>query len=203
MATEKLDTQIRQEQIAQAALDLIAAHGLRKLSVAAVARRVGLVPSALYRHFKSKNDLLDATLALIRDRLLENVKVTCEETNDPVERLRRLLVRHIEMIRQNRGIPLVIFSQDMYQDQPRRKRVVYDSIRDYLDRIAEIVRDGQRQGLISPAVEPQVAAVMFLGLIQPAAILWHLSDGEFDVTRQAKKAWPWFCRAVQAEQQME
>jgi hypothetical protein len=30
---------------------------------------------------------------------------------------------------------------------------------------------------------------MFLGLIQPAALLWHLSEGEFDVTQHVEKAW--------------
>ncbi len=54
MAREKLDTEIRQEQIAQAALSLIASRGIKGLSVAAVARRVGLVPSGIYRHFKGK-----------------------------------------------------------------------------------------------------------------------------------------------------
>ena len=44
MADEKLDTLVRQEQIAEAALSLVAAHGVRRLSMAAVARRVGLVP---------------------------------------------------------------------------------------------------------------------------------------------------------------
>ena len=30
---------------------------------------------------------------------------------------------------------------------------------------------------------------MFLGIIQPAAILWRLSEEKFDVTRHAEKAW--------------
>lgn len=77
MATEKLNTQVRKEQIAQAALELVAAGGLMKLSVAAVARRVGLVPSALYRHFKGKDEVLDAALGLIQDKLLGNVR-QCE-----------------------------------------------------------------------------------------------------------------------------
>ena len=54
VAEAKLDTQIRREQIAEAAMSLVASQGLRRLSVAAVARRVGIVPSGIYRHFKSK-----------------------------------------------------------------------------------------------------------------------------------------------------
>ncbi|MBI2220156.1 MAG: helix-turn-helix transcriptional regulator [Acidobacteria bacterium] len=53
----KLDTEIRQEQIAQAALAVVARHGIRRLSIASVARRVGIVPSAPYRHFENKDDL--------------------------------------------------------------------------------------------------------------------------------------------------
>ena len=57
MSDEKLGTEIRQEQIAEAALELVASQGLGRLSVAAVARRVGLVPSGIYRHYKSKDDI--------------------------------------------------------------------------------------------------------------------------------------------------
>lgn len=197
MASEKLDTQVRQEQIVQATLELVAAGGLKTLSVAAVARRVGLVPSALYRHFKGKDEMLDATLELIQNRLLDNVRAVAEETDDPLERLHRLLVRHVRMIEENRGIPQIIFSQDFYAGHPERRSRVYRGIRRYLAEVARILRDGQDSGQILREVDPEAAAVMFLGLVQPAAILWHLSDGDFDVTRQAERTWSLFLRAIQ------
>ncbi len=39
---------------------------------------------------------------------------------------------------------------------------------------------------------------MFIGLFQPAAFLWSLSDGGFDVTRQARDAWPVFRDALRS-----
>jgi AcrR family transcriptional regulator len=197
MATEKLETQIRREQIAQATLDLVAAGGLKKLSVAAVARRVGLVPSALYRHFKSKDDVLGAALEMILEKLLTNVAAVCEETDDPLERLHRLLLRHIRMIRENRGIPLIIFSQDFYAGHPDRRERVYAGICDYVSEVGRLIRQAQQTGQVGQRVDVEAAAVLFLGMIQPSAILWHMSDGQFDVTRQAQKAWPLFLKAVQ------
>ena len=41
MGTEKLNTEVRQEQLAQAALSLITTQGLKGLSVARVARESG------------------------------------------------------------------------------------------------------------------------------------------------------------------
>lgn len=198
MAREKLETGIRQEQIAQAALHLIATQGLKRLSVASVARRIGLVPSAIYRHFENKDQMLDAAIDHIGEMLLTNVRIVCEETSGPVERLHRLLMRHIRLIRENVGIPRVVFSEEVYNGHPERKAKVYAMISKYLDRVAEIVREGQEQNRIRRDVDPKTVALMFLGLVQPVAILWHMSEGKLDVTKHAEKAWKVFSGAIQA-----
>ncbi len=189
MATEKLDTQVRREQIVQAALSLIGTHGLRRLSVASLARRIGLVPSALYRHFKGKDDVIEAVLQHIRDSLQENVRTARAETQDSLEQLRRLLMRHLAMVRDNAALPRIVFSEDVYAGRPARRARMFAGIRRYLDDVAAIVQRGQTDGQIRPDVDPQTVATLFLGLIQPGAILWHMSDGAFDVTRHAERGW--------------
>lgn len=197
MSTEKLNTEIRKEQIAQATLEVIAAKGLAKVSVAAVAKRVGVVPSALYRHFKGKDEVLDAAMEMILGRLLENVDAVRAERGTPLDHLKRLLERHIRMIRKNRGIPQILLSQDFYAQRPDRRRRVHKGIRAYLARVADLVREAQQVGQADPGLDTDTVSVVFLGLIQPPAILWHMSDGDFDVTRQAQRAWPLFQRAIQ------
>ncbi len=133
MAEEKLDTQIRREQIAEAALSLVASQGLRRLSVAAVARRVGLVPSGIYRHFKNKDEILDAVLDRVEQRLLANVKASRDEHADALECLKDVLMRHIRFLREGKviSVPRMIFSEDAHGDNPDRKRrvlCVFESI---------------------------------------------------------------------------
>ena len=197
MSVEKLETQIRQEQIAEAALGLIGRYGLQGLSVARVARQVGLVPSAIYRHFDGKERVLDAVLDLIGSRLHGNLVAVTHEAGDPLDQLRELLMRHIRLIRDNQGIPRVIFSEELYAGHPGRRQKVYEIIAGYLEGVAELIRQGQKAGRIRQTADPDVLAVMFLGLVQPAAILWHVSDGAFDVTKQAERAWKVFRAAIQ------
>ncbi len=193
----KLETRIRQEQIARAALALVAERGLERLSVAAVARRVGLVPSAIYRHYPSKDAVLETVLRLVRDRLLANVRAVSAESPDPIERLHRLLVRHVTLIRDHQAIPRIVFSEELYSGRPGRRARMYKAISGYLDAIARIAREGQARGAIRKELDPPTLAVMFLGLVQPAAILWHMSDGRFDLTRHAGKAWKVFRGAIE------
>jgi AcrR family transcriptional regulator len=198
MANEKLDTEIRREQIAEAALSLVATQGVSRLSVAAVARRVGLVPSGIYRHFKSKDAILAAVLDLLEARIATNLREAAAESPDPLEQLKSLLFRHVRLVREGRvfAFPQIIFSDAVHRGHPDRKSRVHRILRHYIDGIAEFVRAGQAAGVIRPEVDPETTALMFFGIVVPGGILWHLTDGGFDVTRHAERAWQMFCRAV-------
>lgn len=176
---------------------LVGTRGMRGLSLAAVARRVGIVPSAIYRHFSGKEELLDAILELFHRRVMANVSAVRAETSDPLEQLRRLLMRHVELIRQNEALPRVIFSEDVrHKGSPSKARVL-EIVRGFLAEVERMVREGQGKGRIRPGLDPSTVALVFLGLFQPAAILWHLSEGNFDVTRHASRAWEVFRGAVE------
>jgi AcrR family transcriptional regulator len=194
--TRKRDTKVRQEQIASAALAIIAQHGLRRTSVASVARRVGLVPSAIYRHYRGKDEILDAVLDLVRDRLLDNLRRVTTETPDAIARLQRLLSLHVSLLTTQPGILRVIFSEEIAGGKSARRARVFRTVRAYLTGVEDIIRQGQAAGSVKADIDPPTLALMFLGLIQPAAILAHLSDGELDVTTHVQKAWNVYAGAL-------
>jgi AcrR family transcriptional regulator len=196
MSLEKLETGVRRAQIAGAALEVLAAGGPKALSVGAVARRVGLVPSAIYRHFKSKDEMLTAAIGLFRERLAENLQAVRAESPDALARLENLLNRHVRMIRDNIAMPRVVFSEGLAGGPAEARKLVLGNIRLYLDGVAAIVREGQAAGAVRREIDPDTTALMFLGLIMPAAILWHLTAGGFDVTRHAVRSWAVFRDAI-------
>ena len=189
MRAPKTKTEMRRNQIAATALGLVARHGLRALNVAALAKGVGVVPSAIYRHYPSKEAVLDAVLKVIAHRLFANVQAVRQEFTDRLEGLKQLLQRHIEMVLSNQGIPRMIFSEEIFSGQPARRRRVYQMIQEYLERVAEMIREGQRQGRISPDLPAETVAMMFLGVVQSASILRLMSDGQFDATKYRESAW--------------
>lgn len=197
MSIDKLNTQVRQEQIAQAAMNLMNTTGMKGLNIARVAKRVGLVPSAIYRHFESKDQVIDAVLDLIFDRLMDNVSKACRATFEPFERLKLILTRHIGLILENHAIPRIIFSEEVYSGNIDRKAKLNRKIRKYLNEISQIIQQGQHENHIRKDLDPDTISVMFLGIIQPAAILWHISDEVFDVAKHAEKAWKIFKESLE------
>jgi AcrR family transcriptional regulator len=196
MSARKTDTEKRQEQITQAALDLINVQGVSGLSIAGIARRVGIVPSALYRHFTSKDAVLDAVLDLIQHRLLDNVTHVRKKVRDPLKQLKLLFSRHIAMLSENQAIPHVVFSDAVYNGQPGRKAKVAQIITSYLKEIETIIESGRQDGTIRKEVVPATAAVIFLGMIMPAVVLWNVSGGNFDMAAHERNAWPAYERSI-------
>ncbi len=192
----KQDTRVRQRQIAEAAMTLIAEKGVRRLSIAAVARRVGLVPSGIYRHYKNKDQVLSAVLDLLQGRLTALVDGAVAESDHPLEQLQCVLMSHVRFFREGRALPRVMFSEDTHLDSPQRRRRILEIQTAYLERIGELVCRGQRQGCIRPELDPQTVALLFVGTIVPAAVRMYLSEGRFDITRHARQVWPMFLAAV-------
>lgn len=190
MRAEKKDTELRRKEIARAALDIMSAQGLRGLSIAAVARRVGLTPSAIYRHYTGKDQVVDAALDYVHEVFLGNVAAVRAETEDPLRRLELLVRRHLAFFMQNIALPRIIFSDESIAGNPERRARVYRFVRSYLDAVAAVVREGQERGALGRRIDPDTAALLFLGTVQPGGFLRLLSGGQFDVAAHLDRVWP-------------
>src|SRR5512143_520144 len=190
MAAEERSREARREQIAEAALEVIASHGTPSLSVGPVARRIGIVPSAIYRHFHGKEEILSAAIERMGERLLENAARAAGGKGGTIPRLRKLLQDHVRAIREGYAGPRIVFAEGIDGGG------VSHLIRRYLDRVAEILRQGQRAGDLRRDLDPEATAVHFLGLIQPAATLWYLSAGKFDVLLNAERSFVQFADSI-------
>lgn len=75
---------LSRELIAQAALELIDTDGLEGFSMRRLGARLQVEAMALYHHFPSKGDLLDAVM----DRLLDEVELPAARSQPALQRLR-------------------------------------------------------------------------------------------------------------------
>jgi len=192
MPTEKLSTAVRKEQIVEIALKILGDNNVKKLKITDIAECMGLAPSALYRHFKNRDSILSAVLEHIRTKLYGNLEKVRQKTDNAIERLHEMLLRHGQLITQEQGIPRIIFSDELWGQKRERRQRMYRIVTGYLAEIEAIVKEGQEKGQIRQGIKAQVVARMFFGIVQPAALLWHMSEGRFDLEEHVEGTWPVF-----------
>jgi AcrR family transcriptional regulator len=83
------------QQILDAARDLLVRDGYEKLSMRRVAERIDYSPTAIYLHFKDKQELVSSLCHESFARLIHELETLPDEYPDPVVRLRHGMERYI------------------------------------------------------------------------------------------------------------
>ena len=186
----KVDTEVRREQITQAALDIIASDGVKELTTSAIAGRVGISGANLYRHFQNKNEILNNVVAKIGADLLQNLRAVRDAApEDPLLKLTKLVRRHLEYTQNNKGIPRLLFSEEMHITNVPLKEKLLRVINSYTQEISSLIQEGQEAGIIKPNMEPQALALTIVGLIQVTVLKWSLNGFSFSPVDQGMKLW--------------
>jgi len=83
--------EVSRERILAAAIALFSDRGFAGTSVADVCERAGVVKTALYWHFESKEGLLDAALARVAEAWIEQIRASVDEVTGVEARLERFV----------------------------------------------------------------------------------------------------------------
>lgn len=189
---ERLDTEVRREQILQAAMGIVREKGLRNLRIPDVAREVGVVPSAFYRHFSGKQELVLALVGRIRVMLENHLAASGRETSDPLERLEIVMARHLGIMRESPVMPLIVLSEDAAFGDAKMRRLIINIHRFLREAAAGLIEEARSSGRLPADTEPEAAAMVYVSLIQHTALMLAISGGELDMGQMAKKAWSEF-----------
>lgn len=189
----KVERETRRSQIVQAALGIIGRQGVTALTTAAIAREVGMSEANIYRHFENKEEILTEMAMEIRAGLERNISKVSEVS--PVPALRQIYRLQLEYIESNEGIPRLIFSEQLHTSPELKKRLL-GTIGSYADRLADIIREGQKEGSINKGIVPASAALMFIGMVQVTTLKWSLSGFSFSLVDEGAKLWMNFERCL-------
>lgn len=187
-------TEVRKEEIILAALAIVEHNGLDKLSIQDIAAKVGLVPAAIYRHFKGREDIVAALIEHIDKRLKYNLNQVNTITGSSIAKLKTLFELHVSLLKEEAAIPRVLYFLLSSDRNPELKASMLSAVGFYVKQVETLLLQGQEQGEISPDIDATAAAMMFLGMVQPVAIMSQVNKKVLDIYPQ--KLWNSYQRSI-------
>lgn len=189
--TTKVSTDIRRDQIANAALRIIGQKGVSGLTTAALAREAGISEANLYRHFTGKDEILTVTIKTVGEGLKRNIDnvLKINSADSPLIKLRRVFMLHLDYIEKNEGIPRLVFSDEMHLGNEELKQKLLQSISSYSAALEALIKEGQKAGVIKNDINPKGSALMLIGMVQVTALRWSLSSFSFPLVTEGMKLW--------------
>ena len=187
-------TEIRREEILRAALFIVEQQGLDNLNTNAIAALIQLVPSAIYRHFKNKEEIIAALIDFIGERLQQNLQQATTQEGTALERLKSLFELHVKLLQEEPAIPRILYFLISSERNQELKKKMLAEIDAYVYETKKLLLQGKKAGEINPSVDVTAAAMMFLGMIQPLVILSQENKDVLDEYPQ--KLWQCYQRAI-------
>lgn len=171
--TPRIATTERREQIVAATLRLLARTPIESLTTRKLAAELGLSQPAMFRHFASREALLLAVVAYARTELESLAAGIVERGGPALRQLRSLGHALLEHVERQPGLPRLLFASATPAAGPVR-----DALRHVVAMqgalLAELVRQGQREGELDPTCDADRAAVLFLGMLQGMVLRWEI-----------------------------
>lgn len=198
MVIQRENTEVRQRQIVSAARKLIVRYGSEHVTVRRMAKEIGVSEGAIYRHFKSKNDILSFLIDDIEQTLIGDINKNSANDGDALETLESTLIDHISAIEQRKGVTFQVIAEIISLGDKKLNKKIYGVINTYIERIKGLLGQGVKEGIIRPEADLESAAVLFFGMTQGLVNIWALGQYSFNLQEKYKPIWNIFRESVVA-----
>lgn len=181
-----------------AVIDLASGMNPADITTAAISERMGLTQGALFRHFPTKDAVLQAVMESVSERLLSRIDEAVREETAPLEALRAIFMAHVGFIESNPGVPRLLFSELQRTEETGAKRAVAAFLEASATRILVQLDEAKKLGLVSPDICPRSAAMSLVGSVQGLVIQAMLSGRVGDIGAGADGVFAVWRRGVSA-----
>ena len=178
----------RQIEIIEAATKRIDEHGIQDLTIKTLAADLNLSEAALYRHFKSKNEILLGLLTYFIEEMKGRLDVILSNKDrSPSELLKALFDSQLKTFVQKPSVVSVIFSESIFQFNKELSSTVSSMMELMQNHIESIVKKGQADGSFSKIVGVSTTTTIIMGGMRITVLKWKLSGHKSDLIKDGNK----------------
>jgi AcrR family transcriptional regulator len=198
MVLERKHSLVRRRQIVSAARKLIVKYGSEHVTVRRIAKEIGVSEGAIYRHFRSKREILSFLIDEIEDILIGDIEQHYTETGDlnALEILERIIESHVSSVQQRSGISFQVIAEIISFGDKKLNKKTNDIIDEYIRRIRDILAYGVKTGVIREDLNLDIVALSFFGTLQGLADIWALSNYSFNLQQRYALIFDLFRQAI-------
>lgn len=146
--------QLREHAILDAATAVLGSKGYDLMTMDDVAGAVGISKPSLYKHFKSKEELVGEAMIRLLDGALAQI-ASLDRSLDPVSKLGELLAWALR-IRLDGGLPFLPSTSPHVRDMLMRNVKYMLRVMKLNRQLEALVKDAQRQGLLNASLPTDV-----------------------------------------------
>jgi AcrR family transcriptional regulator len=179
----------RQKEIVLNTIRIISRQGIQDLTIKNIAAAINVTEAAIYRHFKSKNDMLMAVLDYFEE-LATCMSEKAEQSNlTSLEKIEIFIMQRYELFQSNPDLAKVMFSEVLFENDSELSDKMHTIIQKHMHQMIEYINQAQATGQIRKDVDEKHLFRMVVGSMRLLVTQWCLSNYSFPLEEEGKRLW--------------
>jgi len=178
----------RHGQIIDVAVSIIAELGLKGFTIRNLSQRIGVTEGAIYRHFKSKEDIFKGILEEF-ELLSEYRNRQTEPISDPVEELHLFLADRYKRFVEKPELARILFMENVFQSTPELAERSHKMMKKHFTIVQKLIQKGQADGILVKHISDQTLFRLVIGPMRLLVTQWMLSGLAFNLAAAGEKQW--------------
>lgn len=157
-------------ELLDAATDLIAEHGtIEGISLRAIARRAGVSPAAVYRHFDDHSELLHEAIGRCWEALLQELKTARGGDGDAFDAFDRLGIAYARFAVESPGRYRVMFSDNIEfaAETSSVANATFMLLVELVQKMLQVLGDGRSTHIVAVQVHTWVHGIVAMSNSHP------------------------------------
>jgi AcrR family transcriptional regulator/uncharacterized protein (DUF2249 family) len=171
----------RRVEIARAALKLLADGPVESVSTRAIARKIGLTQPGLFRHFRSRDEILAAVVGLARTEMAARAREIFDAKMPPLETIRAVISAILQFAMDHPGVPRLLFHDIGSGGTSRFHRSLRLLVSTQRSMFVALIGTAITDGELPPALDAHRAADLGVAGLQGILLQWQLGDRRFEL----------------------
>lgn len=196
MTREHLSSEDRRAATVGAVIALAADHDPGEISTTAIAKHMGVTQGALFKHFPTKDAILEAVMTWVADRLLARVDSAASAMPTASQALEAMFLAHTSFVTEHPGVPRMMFGELQRAGSTAPKRMAATMLRQYAERLRFQLERGRARGEFAPQLDLEAAATLFVGTIQGLVMQALIAGDVQRISRDAPRVFAIYLRGI-------
>ena len=194
-AKEKND---KYHRILEAAVRVFARQGFHQSTVSKIAKEAGVADGTIYLYFKNKADILVHFFSYKTKQVFDGFRAEVNRGESSLDKLRNLIRRHLAEFQKDRDMAIV-YQVETHQNSRLAEAQIREMSKMYTDLVAEIVEQGQQEGVVRKDLYVSLVKRFILGGVDEVINTWLHAGGNYDLVSMADPLVELFVKGIGTE----
>jgi TetR/AcrR family fatty acid metabolism transcriptional regulator len=177
-------TSKRQQEIIESAGKLLMEKGIKGLTTKNLALEMKFSESALYRHFKNKEDIIVLLLEYLEYNIKERLDTICENEWTAYKKLLKLFNNQFVFFSQNPHFVVAILSEGLFDESEKINHSILKIINYKTALISTCINEGKKDNIFIDTIETQDMVHILMGSFRLMMLKWKISKFKINLIQQ-------------------